>query len=71
MNMSVLLVLCLVTLSFSCTHTVVRITAAVYEALSPFLNEMRENISSMNHDILAVKNELGTLSNFRRKSTPD
>ena len=32
-----------------------RITAAVYEALRPILNEMRENISSM-------KNEMATIS---------
>ena len=37
-----------------CTHTVVRITAAVYEALRPILNEMREDISSM-------KNEMATI----------
>ena len=46
-----------------CTHTVVRITAAVYKALSPILNEMKEDISSINHDIMAMKNEIGTLSN--------
>ena len=40
-----------------------RITAAVYEALSPILNEMREDISSMKSDIMAMKNEIGTLSN--------
>ena len=38
-----------------CTHTVVRITAAVYEALRPILNEIREDISSM-------KNEIATIS---------
>ena len=46
-----------------CTHTVVRITAAVYEALRPILNEMKEDISSMKSDIMAMKNEIGTLSN--------
>ena len=35
----------------------------MYEALSPILNEMRENISSMNYAIMAVKNEIETLSN--------
>ena len=40
-----------------------RITAAVYEALRPILNEMKEDISSANHDIMAMKNEIGTLSN--------
>ena len=39
-----------------------RITAAVYEALRPILNEMREDISSMKSDIVAVKNEIATIS---------
>ena len=81
MNWSVLVVLCLVTLSnvqlgqsqcdgevkhqntviqfhckvCGCTHTVVRITAAVYEALRPVLNEMREDIIS------SMKNEIATI----------
>ena len=45
-----------------CTHTVVRITAAVYEALRPILNEMREDISSMKSDIVKIKNEMATIS---------
>ena len=46
-----------------CTHTVVRITAAVYEALRPILNEMREDIiSSMKSDIMVMKNEIATIS---------
>ena len=46
-----------------CTHTVVRITAAVYEALRPILNEMREDIiSSMKSDILVMKNEIAAIS---------
>ena len=36
------------------THTVVRITAAVYEALRPILNEMREDISSMKSEIATI-----------------
>ena len=40
-----------------------RITTAVYEALRPILNEMREDISSMKSDIMAMKNDIGTLSN--------
>ena len=40
-----------------------RITAAVYKALSPILNEIKEDISSINHDIMAMKNKIGTLSN--------
>ena len=43
-----------------CTHTVVRITAAVYEALRPILNEIREDISSMKSDIVTIK---ATISN--------
>ena len=43
-----------------CTHTVVRIAAAVYEALRPTLNEMREDISSMKSDIMTIK---ATISN--------
>ena len=39
-----------------------RITAAVYEALRPILNEMREDISSMKSDIVAMKNEIETIS---------
>ena len=46
-----------------CTHTVVRITAAVYEALKPILKEMREDIiSEMKSDIVAMKNEIATIS---------
>ena len=45
-----------------CTHTVVRITAAVYEALRPILNEMREDISSLKSDIIVMKNEMATIS---------
>ena len=46
-----------------CTHTVVRITAAVYEALRPTLNEMREDIiSSVKSDIVTIKNEIATIS---------
>ena len=37
-----------------CTHTVVRITAAVYEALRPILNEMKEDISSMKSEIATI-----------------
>ena len=37
-----------------------RITAAVYEALKPTLNEMREDISSMKSDIVTIK---ATISN--------
>ena len=44
-----------------CTHTVVRITAAVYEALRPILNEMREDISSVKSDIVTMKNEMATI----------
>ena len=40
-----------------------RITAAVYEALSPILNEMKEDISLVKSDIMAMMNEIGTLSN--------
>ena len=41
-----------------------RITAAVYEALRPILNEMREDIiSSVKSDIMAMRDEIGTLSN--------
>ena len=39
-----------------------RITAAVYEALRPILNEMREDISSMKSDIMVMKNEMATIS---------
>ena len=39
-----------------------RITAAVYEALKPILNEMREDISSMKSDIVTMKNEIATIS---------
>ena len=82
MNMSVLVVLCVVTLSnvqlgqsqcdgevqhqntvlqfhckvCGCKHTVVRINAAVYEALRPILNEMREDIIS------SVKSEIAKIS---------
>ena len=46
-----------------CTHTVVRITAAVNEALRPILNEMREDIiSSVKSDIMVMKNEMATIS---------
>ena len=37
-----------------CTHTVVGITAAVYEVLKPILNEMREDISSMKNEIAII-----------------
>ena len=41
-----------------------RITAAVYEALRPILNEMKEDIiSSVKSDIMAMRDEIGTLSN--------
>ena len=40
-----------------------RITAAVYKVLTPILNEMREDIiSSINCDIVAIKNEIATMS---------
>ena len=40
-----------------------RITAAVYEALRPILNEMREDIiSSVKSDIMVMKNEIATIS---------
>ena len=38
------------------THTVVRITAALYEALRPILNEMKEDIISK------MKSEIATIS---------
>ena len=48
---------------YRCTHTVVRITAAVYEALRPILNEMREDIiSKMKSDIMVIKNAIATVS---------
>ena len=94
MNVSVLVVLCLVTLSnvelgqsqcdgevshqntviqfhckvCGCTHTVVRITAAVYEALKPILNEMREDISSVKSDIMVMKNEIATISGLNSRA---
>ena len=40
-----------------------RITAAVYEALRPILNEMKEDIiSEMKSDIMVMKNEMATIS---------
>ena len=45
-----------------CTHTVVRITAAVYEALSPILNEMSQRIDngldSIRDDLMKVNQNL-------------
>ena len=37
-------------------NTVVRITAAVYEALNPILNGIREDIKSMKSDISMMMN---------------
>ena len=37
-----------------CTHTVVGITATVYEALRPILNEIREDISSVKNEIAII-----------------
>ena len=45
-----------------CIHTVVRITAAVYEALRPILNEMGNDISSVKRDIVKIENEVATIS---------
>ena len=39
-----------------------RITAAVYEALRPILNEIKEDTSSMKSDIMVMKNEIATIS---------
>ena len=55
-----------------CTHTVVRITAAVYEALTPILNEVREDIiSSVKSDIVTIKNEIATISQSVSNQTED
>ena len=54
-----------------CTNTVVRITAAVYEALKPILNEMREDISSMKSDIVTMKNEIATISQSASNQTEE
>ena len=49
-----------------------RITAAVYEALSPILNEMREDIiSSVKSDIVEIKNEITTISQSVSNQTED
>ena len=37
-----------------CTHTVVRITAAVYEALRPILNEMSQRIEQFDMTLSAL-----------------
>ena len=84
MNWSVLVVLCLVTLSnvqlgqsqcdgevyhlntviqfhckvCGCTHTVVRITAAVCEALTPILNEMSQRIYLIRNDLMKINETL-------------
>ena len=58
-----------------CTHTVVRITAAVYEALRPILNEMSQRIEqfdmrlsalneSLRDDFSGVKRELNSTANM-------
>ena len=39
-----------------------RITAAVYEALRPILNEMKDDISSVKSDIVTIKSEMATVS---------
>ena len=45
-----------------CTHTVVRITAAVYEALRPTLNEMSQRLDSIRDDLMKI-NETLTVTN--------
>ena len=42
-----------------CTHTVVRITAAVYEALKPILNEMSQRIEQFDIRLSALNESLG------------
>ena len=41
-----------------CTHTVVRITAAVYEALRPILNEMSQKFDSFRDDLMKINESL-------------
>ena len=41
-----------------CTHTVVRITAAVYEVLRPILNEMSQRLDSIRDDLMKINETL-------------
>ena len=48
-----------------------RITAAVYEALKPILNEMKEDISSVKSDIVTIKTEIATISQSVNNQTEE